>query len=65
MTISIILTVVGMVVGVMLFVTAAWLLRRSKVFDAFDVGLGGISAAAIVGGFTGHRMASWLGLVAA
>ncbi|PTM43238.1 hypothetical protein [Bosea sp. 124] len=65
MAVAVILTVVGMAVGVLLFVAAAWLLRRSKVFDAFDVGLGGISAAAIIGGFLGHRMAGWLGLVAA
>jgi hypothetical protein len=61
--VTVILTVIGMVVGVLLFVAAAWLLRRSKVFDAFDVGLGGISAAAIVGGFIGHRTASWFELV--
>lgn len=55
----------GMIAGVVLFGSACWLARRSRIFDALDVALGGAVAAAVVGGFGGYKAVQWLGLLAA
>jgi len=55
----------GMIAGVVLFGLACWWARRSRIFDALDVALGGAVAAAIVGGFAGFKAVQWLGLLAA
>lgn len=55
----------GMIVGVVLFGSVCWLARRSRIFDALDVALGGAVAAAVVGGFGGYKTVQWLGLLAA
>jgi membrane protein CcdC involved in cytochrome C biogenesis len=61
---SVIAPMIGMVCGALVYIAALWTLRRSKVFDAFDVGLGGVTVAAFVGGFVGYKIFELAGGVA-
>ncbi|MBN9454749.1 MAG: hypothetical protein J0I42_22640 [Bosea sp.] len=53
-----------MIAGVVSFGSACWWARRSRIFDALDVALGGAVAAAVVGGFGGYEAVQWFGLAA-
>ncbi|WP_146071290.1 hypothetical protein [Bosea lathyri] len=64
MPMSVVGPMIGIVCGVLVYIAASWTLRRSKVFDAFDVGLGGGFAAAVVGGFVGYKIVELAGFVA-
>lgn len=55
----------GMIAALVLYGSACWWARRSRIFDALDVALGGAVAAAVFGGFGGYKAVQWLGLLTA